>query len=301
MSRHRIVCAVSVLVTFLSVALPSLAQNARSAVSITGSDGAACTVPDPCRTFGVAMSKTNPGGEVVALGSGGYGPFTITTAVSIIAPPSVHAAIAPAMGDAITVTAGASDRILIAGLYLQAQGGNIGIHVNSAGVVNIQRTKVSSFAGSGVYASVSAPVKLLIEDSTFLGNADGISAECFGAAADRISVTLNRVTVLYSGYGVSAGYNSRFSVNELVSNSNFWGLQCNYCEASILRSVFSYCNTGVEATFSSAKVYIAYSMVSLNTTGFKQTGTGTLSSLGNNLVADNGTDVSGTITPLAGK
>ncbi len=247
------------------------------------------------------MSKTNPGGEVVALGSGGYGPFTITAAVSIIAPPSVHAAIAPAVGDAITVTAGASDRILIAGLYLQAQGGNNGIRVYSAGVVNVQRTRVMSFVFSGFFASVSAPAKLMIEDSTFLGNGTGIYAECVGAPADRISVTLNRVTVLYSGNGVYAGSSSRFSVNELVSNSNSYGLQCNYCEASILRSVFSYCDTGVEATYSTAKVSIGYSMVSLNTTGFKQTGTGTFSSLGNNLLAGNTTDVSGTITPLAGK
>ena len=35
------------------------AQNNRSAVSLTGNDAATCTVPDPCRTFDVAISKTN--------------------------------------------------------------------------------------------------------------------------------------------------------------------------------------------------------------------------------------------------
>src|SRR5438105_3957500 len=34
----------------------------RSAVSLTGSDLATCTVPDPCRTFDVAISKPNAGG-----------------------------------------------------------------------------------------------------------------------------------------------------------------------------------------------------------------------------------------------
>src|SRR5438105_5900792 len=53
------------------------AQNNRSAVSLTGVDTASCTVPDPCRTFGTAISRTNAGGEIVVLSSAGYGPFTV--------------------------------------------------------------------------------------------------------------------------------------------------------------------------------------------------------------------------------
>src|SRR5438309_12024619 len=81
------------------------ALNNRSAVSLTGSDLATCTVPDPCRTIDVAMSKTNSGGEVVVLSTAGYGPFTVTKSISIIAPQAYHAAIAPATGVAITVNA----------------------------------------------------------------------------------------------------------------------------------------------------------------------------------------------------
>jgi hypothetical protein len=80
-----------------------LAQNNRSAVSLSGNDAASCTVPDPCRTFNVAISKTNAGGEVIVLSSAGYGSFSITKSVSIISPPAYHAAIAPAAGDTITV------------------------------------------------------------------------------------------------------------------------------------------------------------------------------------------------------
>ena len=73
----------------------AFALNNRSAVSITGSDAASCTVPDPCRTFGVAIAATTPGGEVIALSSGGYGPFTISQSVSVIANAGVHASIVP--------------------------------------------------------------------------------------------------------------------------------------------------------------------------------------------------------------
>src|SRR5438094_6903535 len=79
-------------------------QNNRSAVSLTGNDSATCTVPDPCRTFDVAISHTNAGGEVIVLSSAGYGPFTVTKSVSIISPPAYHAAIAPTSGDAITIS-----------------------------------------------------------------------------------------------------------------------------------------------------------------------------------------------------
>src|SRR5437667_11346244 len=105
------------------VCTSAFAQNNRSAVSISGNDAAACTVPDPCRTFGVAISKTNSGGEVVALSSGGYGPFTIDRSATVTAAPGVYAAIAlNGLGTAITVNSGAGGRVTIRGLSLYGFG-----------------------------------------------------------------------------------------------------------------------------------------------------------------------------------
>src|SRR5438876_10489433 len=101
------------------------AQNNRSAVSLTGNDAATCTVPDPCRTFDTAMSKTNSGGEVIVLSSAGYGPFTVTKSISIIAPPAYHAAMAPTSGSAITIAAGVT--VVLRNLYLNSLGADIGI------------------------------------------------------------------------------------------------------------------------------------------------------------------------------
>src|SRR5438093_3897309 len=95
------------MVVLLSVVFSTFgfAQNNRSAVSLTGSDTAACTVPDPCRTFTAALAKTNAGGEVIVLSSAGYGPFTVSQSVSIVSPAAMYAALAPTSGDAITVDA----------------------------------------------------------------------------------------------------------------------------------------------------------------------------------------------------
>src|SRR5437867_6209973 len=117
MRKLGVLIVVSVL-----MCVPLLAQNNRSAVSITGSDLATCTVPDPCRTFDVAISKTNDDGEVIVLSSGGYGAFTVTKSVSVISPLGLHAAMAPALGTAITVNAPGAT-VILKGLYLNSLGG----------------------------------------------------------------------------------------------------------------------------------------------------------------------------------
>src|SRR6266704_4088662 len=117
---------VAVLVAIL-IATSLFAQNNRSAVSLTGNDAASCTVPDPCRTFDVAISRTNSGGEVIVLSSAGYGPFTVTKSISIISPSAYHAAIAPTSGDAITINVD-NAAVVLRGLTLNGSlGGNNGI------------------------------------------------------------------------------------------------------------------------------------------------------------------------------
>src|SRR5438132_10312026 len=117
---------IAVMVSIL-IATSLFAQTNRSAVSLTGSDTATCTVPDPCRTFDVAISKTNPGGEVIVLSSAGYGPFTVNKSISIISPPAYHAALAPTSGDAITVNVD-NAVVVLRGLTLNGSlGGNNGI------------------------------------------------------------------------------------------------------------------------------------------------------------------------------
>src|SRR5688572_24429167 len=82
----------------------ALEAQVRTWVSGSGIDNATCGRTNPCRTFGAAITAVNPGGEVVVLDSAGYGPVAITKPVSIIAPPGVHAAVAPTAGAAIEVT-----------------------------------------------------------------------------------------------------------------------------------------------------------------------------------------------------
>src|SRR5437867_1134590 len=119
-------------------------QNARSAVSVNGSDANPCTVPQPCRTFVAALAVTNAGGEVLALDSGGYGQFAINKSVRVRAIPGAYAGIAPSSGDAITINAVGAD-VTLAGLTLNSNGAAFGINVMNVGTLFIQNLEVAGF------------------------------------------------------------------------------------------------------------------------------------------------------------
>src|SRR5207244_12339007 len=103
------------------------------AVLLPGSVGATCMVPVPCRAFGAKLAKTNSGGEVIVLSSGGYGPFTVSQAVTIVSPRGIYAAIAPASGIGISISTASGATVVLRGLYVNGAGAPYGIYVFSAG------------------------------------------------------------------------------------------------------------------------------------------------------------------------
>src|SRR5262245_14385366 len=116
-SWKRIVNVVALVLIAQSVA----AANTRSAVSISGLDSNPCTVASPCRSFTTALSQTALAGEVVALDSAGYGPFTIGQNVSVSGAPGVHAAITVPSGTGIDI--GPSTAVYISNLVILGTGG----------------------------------------------------------------------------------------------------------------------------------------------------------------------------------
>ena len=155
-----IVGATAVLVATAGFAVPAYAGGARSFVSGGGTDAGTCERTAPCRTFGYAITQTNAKGEVVALDSSGYGPVTITKAISLIAPKGVHAGISPSSGNAITINAGTGDQVVLRNLYLNGgNGANDGVVYTSAGAVVVEDCVIANFAQTGSPASSPAPMR----------------------------------------------------------------------------------------------------------------------------------------------
>src|SRR5947209_5584215 len=140
-----------------------------------GNDANPCTVTLPCRNCAAAIAPTAAGGEVIALDSGGYGPVTIGSSISLIAPPGVYAGITAFSGDAITINAGASDVVTLRGLTLNGLGGDTGIDFESGGALYVQQDTIKNFTFYGVYVvppSGSALVR--VEDTNVTHSGDGI-------------------------------------------------------------------------------------------------------------------------------
>src|SRR6516225_1822563 len=111
----------ALLATTLACTLASTAAHARARVFVAsyGNDANTCTFGSPCKTFQVAINAVDPGGEVTAIDSAGFGPLFIIKAVTITSPPGVEAGIVPAAGnDAIIINAQSTDKVVLRGLTL---------------------------------------------------------------------------------------------------------------------------------------------------------------------------------------
>src|SRR5215831_3482432 len=121
----RTAIPLTVLATTLACSLADAPANARARVFVAsyGNDANPCSFGSPCRNFQQAVNVVDPGGEVTAIDSAGFGPISISKSVTITSPDGVEAGIVPAAGgDAIDINAGSTDAIVLRGLTLNGSG-----------------------------------------------------------------------------------------------------------------------------------------------------------------------------------
>src|SRR5262249_30217585 len=117
--------------------LPAQAQPARVFLSAHGSDANSCSFAAPCRTFQHGHDVVAAGGEIDVLDPAGYGTVTIIKSISIQG--HGFAGITTGSGTAITINAGASDKINLRGLLIDGLGtGDTGITFSAGGSLNLQ-------------------------------------------------------------------------------------------------------------------------------------------------------------------
>ena len=182
----HLVRAAALLVGLLSATLVH-ATAQRTFVSTAGMDNPACSLVAPCRAFGAAIAAVSPGGEVIALESGGYGPVTITRSVSIIAPAGIYAGISVLSGDGVTVNAPAAT-VLLRGISISGQGGSSGISVQAAARLRVENCVISGMASDGIHLT-AAGAELIVLDTIVRDN----GGTGIGVGADLPSISLNHV------------------------------------------------------------------------------------------------------------
>lgn len=311
MNVRRVLSTVLMMALFSAVAIAQ--APVRTWVSTTGSDSNPCSRTSPCRNFAAAITAVAAGGEVVVLESGGYGAVTVSKAVAIISPPGIHAAVAPTAGNAVTVEAGSGDVVVLRGLYLNSQGAENGIRLNSAKALHVENLVIAGFVGGrGIMATSAAD--LFVKDSVVRKNGNaGIYVQGSFASLDRVRLEQNfpgveanvgaRVVVRDSvmaknevgsytvGSGSGASASELILENCMISNNNGDGVQVNsFGTVMVSNSVVTGNNQGLVTTNPNALIRVAGSSISANTSGLIIAATTTIASFGNNVLEGNGTD-----------
>jgi hypothetical protein len=265
----------------------------RTFVASYGNDlNAGCARTTPCRNFQTAVDAVLAGGEVVALDSAGYGPFTVAKSVTVTSE-GIHAAItAVTGGNGITVTAGAEDRVILRNLRLiGATGALVGIDMAAGAALHVEGVVVEGPFQTGISAHFDgeAFVKDTIVRDVTVGIAVGL-----GTVG-----TLEHVKAENGTTGVEVKVGASATARDSIASGNtgtgFRALGAfDAGPPGVLhleRCLSSSNGTGVSAG-SGATVYVSASAVVGNTTGLAAgipALAGSIVSFGNNTLAENAT------------
>jgi hypothetical protein len=204
----------------------------------TGDDANPCTVSQPCRTFGQALSQVAFGGEVTAIDSGDYTPFTIKQAVTVQAAPGVYAGIVTQTPGtaAVQIIADKPDVVVLRGLTLNGMstgqnGAGTGINFVSGGVLRVENCVISGFQGEGI--SFAFAGELFVRDTALKGKSvatnpsAGIFPSFVGirirADSGLAKASIERTRVEGFNNGIRAEENTLVTIRDTVAVSNGTG------------------------------------------------------------------------------
>jgi hypothetical protein len=288
------------LVTLLFISSSLFAQNNRSAVSVGGSDLNTCTTVDPCRSFGVAMSHTNAGGEIIALDTAGYGPFIVNKAVTVSGAPGVHAAITTTSGTGISVNAAGTDHVVLRNLVLIGAGGSSGIDINPAGEVRVIGCTIRGFQSFGIQASSG---NLTVDHSAIIDNVGAFGIDVGNTnPATTTHHTVTNTLIQGNNTGLAAEQHTAVVMANCTITGNNSGAQsvsnsgtgAVNADLALESCTIAHNSGGVFAGSSGgnnlARVFISQNVIAFNGTGVSKSGSAVVSSFNNNRFVLNGTD-----------
>jgi len=296
--------------------------RARVFVASYGNDSNPCTFGSPCKTFQQAVNVVDAGGEVTAIDSAGFGPINITKAVTITSPNGVEAGIvAAAGGNAITISAGATDAIVLGGLTLDGSGvAYNGVVFNSGGSLTVTNCVVQNFfyngigvvTGNGIFIQpTSGKVHVTITNTIAQNNQDiGIlwdnesGSPSVSISIDHVVATNNGVGLYFAG-GVT-GATADISISNSIASDNAQGIAAgsgNALTISIDNSTIRGNSSWGIAGFQPVSILLTRSVIQGNGTGIENdTNPSTFFTYGNNLIDFNTQNFDGfalnTITKL---
>jgi hypothetical protein len=283
----------------LLASAPAHAQATRTWISGVGDDANPCSRTAPCKTFAGAISKTAASGEINCVDPGGFGGITITKAITLNCTATLGS-ILVAGTNAVNISAGTGDIVVLRGLQLQGLGptggtaGLVGIQINSAAAVSIENCVVTQFGQQGIKdVRSTGGTRLFIRD-TMISHNGGNGIDLLAANAN--SVEIVNTNVFNNAIGLHAATGNFATVQRSVFSNNATGASPGGVSADS-GSIIQLDNVAITSnttgvTSNGNNVRLSNSAVSFNGTAF----TGAATSNGNNQVFGNASSGSG-VTP----
>jgi hypothetical protein len=283
-------------------AVPAQAQT-RVFVSAAGSDSNNCiNTNSPCRHFQQAYNKMPNGGEIDVLDPANYGALTVSHTLSIVG--RGWATLSPVAGQpAISIGAGASDKISISGLTLDGANliGTTGIQFASGANLTISDSVIQNFTGNGINFQPEGSSGISVS-RTFVGKNSfaGILVDPQGSASATADFEQVQTQYNAASYGIVIDANATTgSINatatDSISSNNGGGFiaQGPNQQATLLlvRCTASNNHTGVQAGNNSPSsqgiVYLSQVAILGNVIGWLGIDGGTVFTYGDNTIEAN--------------
>lgn len=272
--------------------------------ALNGDDSGPCSVNAPCRSFAKAFTLVATAGEILALDSGGFGPVTITKAVSIVAPRGVEGTITQSAGGQNAITVNAPGAVVVLrGLTVFGLGtGNDGVFASAVSALIVDSCNFIGFNGDGIEFNLTSAGTMSIYSCAFLQNV-GSGVMATGQTADlaRFLIRDSRFENNSNGLGLlpgSRGTVSESSLSHNVGSGIIVGTQSTGQTANldVDRCVISGNHTGIFLSSAGQAgvetVRVAASVIVNNTSfGLLSTeATAHIASRGDNTLQDNATN-----------
>jgi hypothetical protein len=178
--------------------VPANATVDHTYVSAEGSDSGGCSSPAiACRHFAYALEQTSAYGNIIVIDAADYGPVTITKSINIVAQGKGPSGVTVGAGNAITISAGATDAVTLSGLTLNGDvTASYGIMLNSVGTLTISDCVIQNFQSSGIFLSAAGGTRLNASILNSVMNNDGVGVTIHGSGMTQTFVTVrNSVAV----------------------------------------------------------------------------------------------------------
>ena len=284
----------ALLVTLITAtfSVEASAQAALTWVATTGTDSGTCSRAAPCRTFNYAQGQTVAGGEVAAADSGTYPAVYISKAITLFAPPGVHAVISPGTASTtIDIYAGAGDSVTLRNLNIVSNNPNAvyGVSFNSGAELTVDGCRVSGFNGNGVsVVSISPATRVHVRNSVIRNNSNvGLKLM---ATNGPLRANVEGSVFDKNGYGVMVLSNSEVTVRDSTASNNANnGFEVGNTNARMMLESCVASGNAYGLASSSGTLRVSSTAVVHNTTGLLPS-FGQLISFGNNRVQGNVTN-----------